>query len=339
MAKFAIETTNALTKKLWQEKLFRDTRKASYFERFMKESSDGIIEVKTELTKSQGDKITFGIRKRLSGTGVTSGTVLEGNEEALATHDDSVSLEQYRHAVRDRGKLDRQRAVFKVTEESKDALKDWGSEKIDALCFDAILSGNTRIAYKTSSGFQKTTADATAKAAMDATNSKLTATFLRQLHAYATTGGNRTFTPLRPVKIDGKMYYVLLVHPDAEVDLLEDANIRTAWENAAERGNDNPLFKYATVVYGGICVHSHENCTIGLDGGGAAVPYGKGVLMGAQSLVWAWGERPNMVQETFDYENEIGTAWEIIAGVKRPTFNSEVYGSVGVYYARTRISD
>jgi hypothetical protein len=60
--------------------------------------------------------------------------------------------------------------------------------------------------------------------------------------------------------------------------------------------------------------------------------------MGAQALVWAWGQREQVIQKNFDYENEHGYAWGIIAGTAKPVFNSLDYGSFGVYLARTKIA-
>jgi N4-gp56 family major capsid protein len=138
MAKTIFTTSNALTKKAWEEKLYRDTLKEAYFSRFMGKNADSLCQVKNEFLKDKGDLITFGIRMRLAGSGVTSGQTLEGNEESLVTYSHTVSLEQYRHAVRDNGALDRQRAMFSIDEESMAALKGWGSEKIDQLAFTAI---------------------------------------------------------------------------------------------------------------------------------------------------------------------------------------------------------
>jgi hypothetical protein len=45
-----------------------------------------------------------------------------------------------------------------------------------------------------------------------------------------------------------------------------------------------------------------------------------------------------MVQEVFDYQNEHGYAWNMIAAAGKPQFNSLDYGSIGVYLARTNIS-
>jgi N4-gp56 family major capsid protein len=336
MGKTTFSTSDALTKKLWDEKLFRDTVKESYFSRFMGEGS--IVTVKNELTKSKGDEITFGIRMRLSGAGVTDGQILEGAEESLTTYSDKVTLHQYRHAVRDNGALDRQRAMFSIDEESRSALADWGTEKIDQLAFDAILDSPTLIFYKTSAGSLSTATASTAKTALTAADGKLTPAMVSYMKAYAKTGGGRTYVPLRPVKVNGKEHYVLLVHPDALYDLKIDPTYQQYLREAEVRGSENPLFKGSVAIIDGVVIHEHENCSIANDGGSGAVAWSKGVFMGQQALMWAWGQRVETVQKNFDYENEHGYAWGIIAGTNKPVFNSLDYGSFGVYLARTDIA-
>jgi N4-gp56 family major capsid protein len=336
MGKTTFSTSDALTKKLWDEKLFRDTVKESYFSRFMGEGS--IVTVKNELTKSKGDEITFGIRMRLSGAGVTDGQILEGAEESLTTYSDKVTLHQYRHAVRDNGALDRQRAMFSIDEESRSALADWGTEKIDQLAFDAILDSPTLIFYKTSAGSLSTATASTAKTALTAADGKLTPAMVSYMKAYAKTGGGRTYVPLRPVKVNGKEHYVLLVHPDALYDLKIDPTYQQYLREAEVRGSENPLFKGSVAIIDGVVIHEHENCTIANDGGSGSVAWSKGVFMGQQALMWAWGQRVETVQKNFDYENEHGYAWGIIAGTNKPVFNSLDYGSFGVYLARTDIA-
>jgi N4-gp56 family major capsid protein len=338
MGKTALSTDNALTKKLWDEKLFRDAKKEAYFSRFMGTGTETIVQEKTDLTKSKGDEVTFGIRMRLTGTGVTDGQVLEGAEEALTTYDDKVTLHQYRHAVRDNGALDRQRAMYDVDAESTQALGDWGSEKVDSLAFDAVLDSPTRIFYKTSSGSTSTTTAATAKAALTAADGKITPAFVSFIKAYAKTGGERTIVPIRPVMVDGKKYYVLLVHPYAIYDWKNDPTVQQFLREAEVRGPTNPLFTGAVAIYDGVVIHEHENVPYATDGGSGAVAWSKGVFMGAQSLVWAWGKRVETVSKKFDYDNEWGHAWGIIAGTNKPVFNSLDYGSLGVYVACSQIS-
>lgn len=344
MALTTFATGDALTKKVWEEKLFRDALKLSYFMRFSGKSSDSMMQLQTALEKDQGDRITFGLRMRLTGAGVTSGSILEGNEEALTSYNYNLTLEQYRHATRDRGAMDRKRAMFSISEEAEAAIRGWGAEKIDALAFNALSIGTgsttdpTKIFYKTSSGVTATGTPATAKAALTAADSKITPAMISALKAWAKTGGGRAYVPLRPINIDGKNYYVLLCHPDALYDLKVDSTFAQAMRDAEIRGSDNPLFTGAVAIWDGVIIHEHENCYTATDGGGASVAWTKAAFMGAQALVWAWGKRPEVVQEDFDYQNQQGWAWNMICAAGKPQFNSLDFGSLGVYLARTNIA-
>lgn len=349
MAKTTFTTSDALTKKVWEEKLFRDARKESYFSRFMGSDSESLIQEQDALDKSQGDRVTFGIRMRLSGAGVTSGQILEGNEEALTKYSYNLTLEQYRHAVRDNGAMDRKRAIIDIPSESEVALRTWGSEKIDQLCFDAVGIGSgasanpTKIAYidGTASGAFKMTATAsTAKSALRTSGSPstLSLSFISFIKTWAKTGGARSYVPLRPIRVDGRAYYVMLVHPDCLYDLKASSSFQQAQRDAEIRGPENPIFTGATAIWDGVVIHEHENCAIATDGGAGSEPWAKAVFMGAQALVWGWGQRPEVVQDQFDYGNEQGYAWNMICAAGKPQFNSLDYGSVGVYLARTNVA-
>ena len=61
MSKTAFSTSNALTKKLWQEKLFRDTVKESYFSKFMGDNMESLVYTKTDLEKV-GDDLWIGVK-------------------------------------------------------------------------------------------------------------------------------------------------------------------------------------------------------------------------------------------------------------------------------------
>lgn len=342
MAATALTTNDPLAKKTWDEMLFRDGVKEAYFSKFMGNSADSLVHVKTMLEKSQGDKITFGIRKRLVGSGVTGDSTLEGNEEALTTHDDSVSLEQYRHAVRTAGQLTEKRAMFDIDEESTSALKDWGAEKLDSLAFDAIQATPSIVGYidGTAGAFDFQATAATAKTALSAANSKITPNFVSFLKSWAMNGGARSYTPLRPVKVKGKSYFILLVSNDVMYDLKTNSAFQTALREAQVRGDENPLFNGAAAIWDGVVIHEHENIANFTNGGaGANVPGSTCVFMGAQSLIWAWGKRPTVVQKEFDYDNQQGYAWGFIAATKKPKFDDKDYGSIGVYVARTQVSD
>lgn len=347
MAKTYFSTSNDLTKKIFSESLYRDAKKESYFSKFVSSSADNIVHERTELSKDKGDEVVIGLRVRLTGTGVEEGTQLEGNEEALSTHAMRVVLKQYRHAVRDSGEMTRRRPAFDISEESVMALKDWMSEKVDQLHFDALGVGAgstasenpTKLFYKTSAGVLSTGTFATAKSALTVADSKLSLNMISFLKTYALTGGARSQIPLRPVKIDGKPYFVLLTHPDAVYDLRADASFQQAMREAEVRGKENPLFSGAVAIWNGVVVHEHESVVIGTDAGSTTnVPFAKAALLGAQSLCLAYGKRPELVQDQFDYFDQIGHAMSVIMGVKKSKFDSKDYGSVGVLLSRTNVS-
>jgi len=330
MAKTGFSTNDAEAVKLWNEQLFRDTVKASYFSRFMGTSSDSVVQVKTDLESAQGDRVRFAIRMRLEGAGVTEGQTLEGNEESLTSHTTNLTLQQWRHAVRDDGAMSRQRAMFSISEESASALQDRTTEKIDQECFDALAANPTKTFYAGTA-----TTDATLTTSMLLTPEKIS-----QIKAWAVTGGGRSQTPLRPVMVEGKKHYIMLIHPDNGYDLKQDTTWNNAQQNANIRGNGNPIFAGALGMWDNVIIHEHENIPIVTNFGNLGdVPGSKCVFLGAQSLLWAWGQRPKVVTKDFDFGNEMAYAVNMIYDTAKPVFNSLDYGSVAFNCARTQIAD
>lgn len=337
MASTYFDTSNALVRKAWDEKLFRDVEKSIYFKRFMGNSPESLVYVRSMLEKEAGDKITFGLRMRLVGAGVSGSGVLEGNEEILSVYDSSVTLEQYRHAVRVKKGISQQRIPWSLMDEAKSAIQIWAAEKVDALCFSALQTAATKVFYREASAgaFTGTTAFSTAVAALSsAANQKITPGFISQLRTWAKTGGNRTYVPLRPIRDQGRDVYILLIHEDAAYDLKVDSTYAQAQRDAQERGKDNPIFTGALGVWDNVVVHAHESVTVG----GTTHPYSYGTLMGAQALCFAWGVKPRTVIRDFDYDVELGVAADFTLGVTKPQFNSKDFGSLGVVVYRSNVS-
>lgn len=347
MSKTTVPTGDNKAKILYQEKVFRDSVKESYFagNTMMGESEKSAIQVKNDLQKDKGEKIRFMIRMRLGGNGVTDDEILENNERSLTTYTLDATVHQYRQAVRDHGALDRQRSMYDIPAEHKMALQEWGAEKIDQLIFDMMCIGSgaasdpSKVFYRDgATGAVSAGSAATAKAALTAANSKLTPTMCAALAAWAKNGGARSYVPIRPLMIEGKPHYVLLVHDDVGYDIRNDSTYQQFVREAEVRGKDNPLFTGAIAIVHGVVIHTHENVAIATDGGGASVAWSKGLFFGQQAGVWGWGQRPKIVERDFDYGNEEGTAWGILAAPKKTVFNSLDYGSVGVWLARTNVS-
>lgn len=344
MSKYVVATGDTLAKKVYDEKVFRDSVKETFFGSSLMGGMDKPVYVKTDLEKGKGESIVFALRMRLSGAGVTGDATLENNEEKMSTYNLTVTLDKYRHAVRDEGELSRQRPAYDVEDEMVMALKDWGEEKMDQLCFDALGIGDgatsnpTKVFYKTSAGVLASSA-ATAKTALTAADSKFTPSMLMIIKAWAKTGGGRVYIPIRPVKLSGgKSYFMAVMHDDSLADFKLDSTYQQFLRDAEIRGSENPIFTGAVAIVDGCIVKENEKCNVATDGGGASVAWTKASFFGQQALCWAWGKRPKLTERDFDYGDELGKSWRIIAGVKRSAFNSLDYGSVGVWLARTNIS-
>ena len=331
MAKTSFATNDALTRKLWHKDLYNDTMKELFWYNLMGTDMESPVCVKEDLTKEQGDNITFGLVQRSDAPVKNSGEALEGNEDSLSRASFSLSVEERAFALRDRGPLDRQRAIFNIDDETKRAIVVQGAEYIDQTCFDALQNAPTKTVFGGS---------ASSVATLTATD-LVTPEKISEIKAGVKTGYNRTQTPIRPFRIDRKNYYGLVLHPDAMYDLQQNSAFQQARREALERSRENPIWSDVYAIWDGVAVFEHENISIANDGGaGGNISYCNNIFFGAQALVFGWAKKPEIVSEEFDYKREHGHSWQSIYGVAKPTLiGGNDYGSVSFVTARTQIAD
>jgi len=350
---------NALTVHAWHEKLHRDTEKILYFDRFKGENDTSIIQVDRNLTKGPGDQITFGLVPRLTGAFIlgSSGLSAEGREQQLNSHSFNVNLEEYKLPVRWANGLDLQRGIWSLPEIARQRLMTNTAENLDQLIFSALLADPTRILA--GDGTIQTTAAAAAAACLTSAH-KLSPTLIRHLKSIAQTGiatagtsdsaPARVITPIRPTRVDGGDYYVLLIHPYAAYDLGENSvyhqAVREAWKDT-----NNPIFKGGLAMIDGVVIHTHENMPLRSNGGAGAVDYTKCLLLGAQAAVQAYGSyrrtsngkltgnTTEVVSKSFGYDEEEGICTKTITKVAKSKFNSLDYGSMGLYVTVSDLGD
>ena len=289
----------------------------SYFGKYMGSTNESIVNVKSDLEKKKGDTISFGIRMKLKAPAITEGQRAKGREQAIEKFMCDVVLARYRQAVSVEMGISEQRDNFSMNTESQDALREWMTEHLDDLCFNELYSSHTNQFYG---------GDATALADL-AVEDELSPTLLKKIQTIAQLGNYRAFNPIQPLKVDGGKYFKLLVSPGALDKLALNPTMQQFLLSAAPRTiQENPLFQGSKYIVHGVAVESHERVKTGITTGG--VNYADNILLGAQSLVWAWGEKPNMTSEPDDYEENIGHCIRVTCGVKKPTFNSVVYNSM-----------
>jgi len=306
MTKFA--TGDALTAKVWSAKLYKEAMRNIFFSRFMGESADSIVQVKTDLTKQKGDAITFPLRMNMTGAGQSgqTGIVLEGKEEALTFYDYTLSLTEYGHAVRARSLIDLQRPAFDLRTEMKDALKDWTSEKLENLLLSAAIASPSsgRVIDKTA-----------------ASPGTLSVAYIQACKRAAQLASPK----IRPVKIEGDEYYAMIVHPYASKALKADSDYKQAQMYANIRGKSNPLFTGALGVVDGVVLFEYDRSSLLYDPT-AGECYS--VLFGAQALALGWAIRPTWNEKLFDYDTIPGVGTKMLLGVGKAKFNSEDFATI-----------
>lgn len=345
MATTLYDTNNALAVKVWAKKLFQESLKEAYCSRFMGTDARSVIQVREELSKSAGDRITVGLRVQMSGDGVQGDGTLEGNEEALVTYTDNVFINQLRHAARSGGKMSEQRVAFNVRSEIKSGLKDWWTNRLDTAFFNQIC-GYTAQADTRYTGNQAALAPSTnnvIRQAAAASDQALTSTdiFTLPLIDKAVEKAATNSPMIRPIILNGEEKYVMFLH-DYQVTDLRISTSSGQWldiQKAAMAGaqsSKSPIFTGALGEYNGVVLHKANRVTNGVNGatGAAITTVKRAVLCGAQAALFAYGgengQEMSWVEELFDYENQLGVSSGMTFGLKKAQFNSHDFGSVVV---------
>jgi N4-gp56 family major capsid protein len=338
-------TNHPLAVKRWSKGLMKETLKNTHVMQFMGTSANNIVQIKTELGKDAGDKVTFGLRLQLAGDGIAGDGTLEGNEEALVTYDDSVTIDQLRHAVRSKGKMSEQRVPFTVRDEARDGLADWWADRMDSAFFNQVC-GNTAETDTKRTGMQAAVAPSTNRviyqnAPTAEVSLSSTDTFTLELIDYAVelaiTGGDAgDQIPLVPIRVGNEKKFVMFLHPYQVTDLRTNTatgqwlDIQKAAMNGGKVSN-NPIFTGALGEYNGVVLHSNTRVPAAPTNSSAR----RAVLCGAQAVACAFGRQAgkntySWNEELFDYKNQLGVGAGAIWGMKKCQFNSEDFGSVVV---------
>jgi N4-gp56 family major capsid protein len=343
MATTSYGTNNPLAVKVWSKRLYREALKATWYSKFMGEGTDSLIQVKTELDKGAGDRITIGLRMQLTGDGVQGDGTLEGNEEALTTYNDNLFIDQLRNAVRSAGKMSEQRIPWSIREEAMAGLRDWWAGRLDESMANQ-LAGNVVQTDTRYTGNQATIAPDSNHILIQgqATEAALTSTdtFVLGLLDKAVAKA-KTLTPMiRPVMVDGDAYYVALLHPFQVYSLRTNTN-SGQWldiQKAAMTGgevSDNPIFTGALGVYNNVVLHEDSRMPAGINvaGNAAVANTRRAVFCGAQALSMAFGQKnqdqqATWVEELFDYGNQLGVSAGMIFGMKKTVFNSQDFSTI-----------
>ena len=328
----AADWASGLEVSRWAKELQVEVGKEIYFSKFMGEGPGNAIHVK-QVEEGVGKYVTFGLVTQLTGNPTLGDSTLEGSEQNLATYANTVSLNQKRLAVRDTGRFENSKVLYNFRSTALDLLKQQYAELIDSDIFSALTqTADDHAYYSAQAGGYS--ADGTDPKSALGSSDKIALDDISAMKTIAKIGGAYNYK-IRPLRVDGKEYYVLILHPEVAYDLFTLSDWQTAQREAQVRGNDNPLFSGALGVWDGVIVHSHESISTFDDGGGAAVKGARNIFMGAQAACFADNSGMNWIEKTFDYGNQLGISAGKIYGVDIADYNSKDYGVIQYMTART----
>lgn len=346
---------HALAVQRWSTSLAIEAAKNSYFSKFIGSGNDSIIVLKNELQKGAGEKITVGLRNKLSAYGVEGDAVIEGDatgEEALSFFNDAVFIDQLRKSTKSKGKMSEQRVPYNMRKEGRDALAVWWAEIMDELMF-VYLSGARGIdpSYKLAAGFGADLAssfannlvtapnagnlvyagDASSKADLDASD-VLNLGDIERLVALAET----TDPMIQGINIGGEKKFVFLMHT-FQAFQLRTSTTTNDWldiHKATDRGGGAMMYKNALGEYANVVLHKHRNAVRFDDyGAGADLDAARALFLGAQAGLVAYGQngspqRYSWNEDKDDRGNALAITAGAIFGTKKARFNSKDFGVV-----------
>ncbi len=350
MGETEFELGNALAVQRWSAELDRETPKKMYFRKFMGTSHDNMVVVKSELNKKAGEKITFGLKMKLSGDGVEGDNIIEGTsaEEALSFYNQSLFVNQRRKGTKSKGRMSEQRVPYNMRREGRDSLSTWYAEDADEqmMMYLAGLRGidsvfHVGLSWSGRANNSLTNAnsanliyggDATSPGTLAEEDTMVLSIVDRLLAKLETMD-----PAVNPFTISGEKKYVLLMHIWQAYTLRKSVSSND-WIDIHKNtdGSNSLIYKNALGEYNGMILHKHRN-VIRMDTtiSTYAVDSARALCLGAQSGIIAWGGsggagRYTWHEEEVDRGNALVITAGTIYGCQRTIYNSKSFGLIAV---------
>ena len=332
-----------LTPQIWDDEFFRDYVRMSRYKRYMGTDEASMFQLKEDLTKKRGDRVTFALVNELTGNGVTGNTTLKGNEERLNSRSHALIVDVLRHAVAV-DDWDVQKSVVDLRNAARVQLREWAQKMLRDACTNALgqidgvnfttatnaqrdtwqVNNRDRLVFGDRTVTQTTFASAISAVTAAA---QLTPNILSLMKRLAQAAAPKV-KPLYVKEMDQE-WYVAFVGPRAWRDLTEDnptTNVLTlANRDARVRGVDNPLFTGDSLVWDGMILReipeiaALSTTVYSLTTATAIEPV---YLCGAQAVGLAWAQRTKSTTDVDDYEFVHGVGVQEIRRIEKLRFGT-----------------
>ncbi|MDN7654320.1 DUF4043 family protein [Burkholderia multivorans] len=336
------ETTaqTGLTPQQWDDQFFMEYVRDSRFKRYMGTDENSIIQLKDDLTRKPGDRVTFANVRKLKGQGVTGNQVLEGNEEELDSRSMAVKVSPLRNAVIVTD-WDEQKSAIDLRNAGRMALKLWAMERMrdDTIAAlysingvpyaqateaqkDAWLADNAdRVLFGASVGNNVGNDHSASLANIDNASDKLSTAMI----SLAKRRAQLASPAIRPIRLnEDEEWFVMFANSLAFRDLSNDPAMQQANRDARAREgnamNSNPLFTGGSLVWDGVIIREIPEIPYLAGVGAGGIQVGANFLCGAQAVGVAWAQRTKSTTDVRDYGYRSGVGVQEIRGIEKLLF-------------------
>jgi N4-gp56 family major capsid protein len=360
------------------EGLFKQSMGQTMLFSMMKTGNSGLIRSFNDLVKTGGDTLMVPTLNRLDGRPVYGDNRLEGNEVKQSYGRDYVRINQVRHAVMDGGAMSRQLLPFDLHAQTKEQLAELQRETYELDMLNHLTCNTALSGIGSTNGIEylgnnevidpdldhyfiiDTNGDlAPASAVNDlatnfTANGKLQLKHLDQLKTNIESFRSKNSQAIRPIKVDGKEFLLVLVSPKQLQDLRSDplwTNINIALLQGGKDIMLSNFFSGAAGVYNGMVIKSTDYLPYGVGNNGTTVikhamdgsvavggkTCHRVVICGAEALSFATGQVDNdlmigyspdfgmgYANDRDDYGNLKKKAIISMYGIKSVRFNNKL---------------
>lgn len=344
MADMVVTSARAgLTPQLWDDKFFAEYVRINRFAKYMGTSSNSMIQVKRDLTVKNGDSVTFAAVRRLTATGVTGNTILEGNEEILDSRSMKLTVAPLRHAVAVTD-WDEQKSVIDLRNAAKDVLQNWAMEKLrndlilslssingtaflsaDATARNLWTASNVDRVLFGSAVANYNATHATALLTIDNTADKMTGAVLSLAKRRAQTASPH-IRPIKVVEDSDEEWFVCFMPSLVFRDFRNDPSVVAVNKDARPRENgwmDNPLFTGGDLMWDGVIVREIPELPVVAGLGAGGIQVAESFLCGAQALGVGWAQTTKSTTNVRDYNYVHGVGIQEIRGTGKLVFGKD----------------
>ena len=358
----------------WLKTFVVEAYRASAYDRYMGSDMDSIIVTMEDLSKANnGDTIIIPLVNKLDNTVVRGEQVLSGNESAMGTNNDRVTVDFIRHGVKIT-KNTRYKSAIDLFKAARGLLKNKTSvamrTDITTALRSVIVPGvadsqgrtfDTALPFETATDAQKdsflqinsdrvkignntasntsTGVWATSLATLSVANDKLTAAMLRDARdmALLTDTDDAAGPAIQPVSFDkenNQEGFVFIASMKQYNDLRNDPEVLANF-----RAMPAPDYKDNILYYGGdfmiddILVRKMIYLPTLGNVGNAGAKLEMGFLLGKAAVINAIAQWPTDVKEDLDYMFRNGVGIEECRGMKKTSFRGKQFGVVTVVSA------